>query len=595
VNIQIIDLVKRFDSGEIRLPLMQRDYVWRPAKVVKLLDSIYKRWPIGCFYVWHTKHDRPAKTRQGGQQVTLRSMDNFYGFLLDGQQRLTSLSLAIEGPAEHNLSTRAFFDVENEQFFLGMMKKTVQRRIEANDPTLVPLSDLISNMEIDETHLHQNIERIIDRLLERRKLGRSSSKAVEFRLRLHRLAGMLNEEALCEEFKDEHEENAIELFARLNKGGTSLSAGDVEAARLSQEATYHIVGPMREFVQEPELRRLGLNFVFATRALVTIHRGNSSFSNLPKSWASDASDVKDSWHRTERGLRIACNLVREELGWNTRRWLPSVNAPLWSRIKHKTRYAVDYNTSDLIDLVTKNLAARDKIVPPKISIQKSGIQITDQGLDTQLVAVREAESKDCQTSKVPDLLSYLQAKTELTRKTLSEILIKSGRLSEVRHNPQQFLEQAQHAIETELRNLMIDGIKYERINGYEYEMLLFEEREIAGALTSMIDVDNSIYDAVLFESKVEREFAEAMSTREDIKLFIKLPGWFKIDTPMGTYNPDWAIVKEEDEKLYLVRETKSTKEQLKLRGYEWAKVQCGRSHFDALNVDFDHVTSASEV
>lgn len=326
MDIQIIDLVKRFDSGEIRLPLMQRDYVWRPAKVAKLLDSIYKRWPIGCFYVWHTKHNRPAKNRQGGQQVTLRSMDNFYGFLLDGQQRLTSLSLAIEGPAEHNLSTRAFFDVENEQFFLGMMKKTIQRRIEANDPTLVPLSDLISNMEVDETHLHQNIERIIDHLLERRKLGRSSSKAVEFRLRLHRLAGMLNEEALCEEFKDEHEENAIELFARLNKGGTSLSAGDVEAARLSQEATYHIVGPMREFVQEPELRRLGLNFVFATRALVTIHRGNSSFSNLPKRWASDARDVKDSWHRTERGLRIACNLVREELGWTTRRWLPSVNA-----------------------------------------------------------------------------------------------------------------------------------------------------------------------------------------------------------------------------------------------------------------------------
>lgn len=268
---------------------------------------------------------------------------------------------------------------------------------------------------------------------------------------------------------------------------------------------------------------------------------------------------------------------------------------LWSRIKHKTRYAVDYNTSELIGRVTKNLAARDKIVPPKISIQKSGIQITDQGLDTQLVAVREAEAKDYQTSKVPDLLGYLQAKTELTRKTLSEILIKSGRLSEVRHNPQQFLEQAQHAIETELRNLMIDGIKYERINGYEYEMLLFEEREIAGALTSMIDVNNSIYDAVLFESKIEREFAEALSTREDIKLFIKLPGWFKIDTPMGTYNPDWAIVKEEDEKLYLVRETKSTKEQLKLHGYEWAKVQCGRSHFDALNVDFDHVTSASEV
>jgi type III restriction enzyme len=257
--------------------------------------------------------------------------------------------------------------------------------------------------------------------------------------------------------------------------------------------------------------------------------------------------------------------------------------------------AVDYKTSELVDHATKNLAAREKIVPPKISIQKSRVQITGLGLDTQLLAVREAEPKEHQTIKMPDLLGYLQAKTELTRKTLAEILIKSGRLNEVHHNPQQFLEQAQQAIETELRNLIINGIKYERINGYDYEMLLFEEREITGALTSMIDVNNSIYDAVLFESEVEREFAETMSTREDIKLFIKLPGWFKINTPMGTYNPDWAIVKEEDAKLYLVRETKSTKEQLKLRGSEWAKIQCGRSHFDALSVNFDHVTSASEV
>jgi type III restriction enzyme len=256
---------------------------------------------------------------------------------------------------------------------------------------------------------------------------------------------------------------------------------------------------------------------------------------------------------------------------------------------------VDYKTSELIDRATKNLASRERIVPSKISLQKSSVQITSQGIDTQLLAVREVEVNENPPTKVPDLLAYLQSKTELTRKTLSEILIKSGRLEEVHYNPQQFLEQAQQAIETELRNLMIDGIKYERINGQEYELLLFEEREIIGAFTRMIDVNNSIYDAVIFESEVEREFAEAMSTREDIQLFIKLPGWFKIDTPLGTYNPDWAIVKEENAKLYLVRETKSTKDQLKLRGVEWAKIQCGRSHFNALNVDFDHIISASEV
>ena len=221
--------------------------------------------------------------------------------------------------------------------------------------------------------------------------------------------------------------------------------------------------------------------------------------------------------------------------------------------------------------------------------------MSSDGVDTQLLGVREAEAKDYYSINVPDMLGYLQAKTELTRKTITEILIRSGRLNEVQHNPQQFLELAQQAIEAELRSLMIDGIKYERINGQEYEMMLFEAEEITGALTSMIEVDNSIYDAVLFESEIERAFAEAMSTRDDIKLFIKLPGWFKIDTPIGTYNPDWAIVKEDDHKVYLVRETKSTKDQLKLRGSEWAKIQCGKAHFDTLGVDFAHIVSASEI
>jgi len=268
---------------------------------------------------------------------------------------------------------------------------------------------------------------------------------------------------------------------------------------------------------------------------------------------------------------------------------------LWARIKYKTRFAVEYKTAELIERATKNLAARDKIKPARISVQKSGIVMSGEGVVTQMLGVREAEARHYHAIHVPDMLGYLQAKTELTRKTLAAILIRSGRLNEVQHNPQQFLEQAQQAIEAELNNLKIDGIKYERINGQEYEMMLFEAEEITGALTSMIEVDNSIYDAVLFESEVERAFAEAMSTRTDIKLFIKLPWWFKIDTPIGTYNPDWAIVKEGDHKVYLVRETKSTKEQLRLRGSEWNKIQCGKAHFNTLGVDFAHIVSANEI
>jgi uncharacterized protein with ParB-like and HNH nuclease domain len=119
MDLLVGDLVNRFDSGEIQLPIMQRDYVWKPKKVVELLDSLYRGWPIGSFYVWQTTEDHPTRAK-AGTPLPARKMDGFYGFLLDGQQRLTSLSRAIRGEANGTLSERAFFDLENERFYLGV-------------------------------------------------------------------------------------------------------------------------------------------------------------------------------------------------------------------------------------------------------------------------------------------------------------------------------------------------------------------------------------------------------------------------------------------------------------------------------------------
>jgi type III restriction enzyme len=125
--------------------------------------------------------------------------------------------------------------------------------------------------------------------------------------------------------------------------------------------------------------------------------------------------------------------------------------------------------------------------------------------------------------------------------------------------------------------------------------MLFEEEEINGYVSRMLEVQKSIYDAIEFDSEVERRFAETLEQREDIRLFVKLPAWFKVETPLGTYNPDWAIVKREDTTLYLVRETKGTTESLKLRPSEWQKIKCGMEHFAALGVDYRSVASADEV
>lgn len=270
---------------------------------------------------------------------------------------------------------------------------------------------------------------------------------------------------------------------------------------------------------------------------------------------------------------------------------------LWDRIKHQTRYSVRYETELLIEKSVLAVKRMDEIEAPKIRTEKARIGITSEGLDTTVLSISEKKAS-FQKMPIPDLLGYLQRQTELTRSTLVRILIESDRLADVGINPQQFLDQVTRTIQQTLNQLIIDGIKYEKIAGAEYEMLLFEEQEIIGYLNRLITVEHSIYDAIEFESNVEKEFAEALDAREDIKLFIKLPGWFKVETPIGTYNPDWAIVKQEEgeaKKLYLVRETKSTKDQLQLRGSEWAKIQCGTAHFEALDVSFKHITSAAEV
>ncbi|KAA0237087.1 MAG: type III restriction endonuclease subunit R, partial [Armatimonadetes bacterium] len=182
--------------------------------------------------------------------------------------------------------------------------------------------------------------------------------------------------------------------------------------------------------------------------------------------------------------------------------------------------------------------------------------------------------------------------------TLVRILKESGRLAEFFVDPQRFMDAVAAIIKHELHRLLVDGIKYEKIGGQapdaEWEMLLFKNEELINYLTAL-QVNHSVYEYVVYDSEIEREFARKLDQRDDIKLFVKLPNWFEIDTPVGKYNPDWAIVKHDGEALYLVRETKGTKDFLKLRTSEADKVRCGQKHFETLGVPFNVVVSADEV
>jgi len=110
---------------------------------------------------------------------------------------------------------------------------------------------------------------------------------------------------------------------------------------------------------------------------------------------------------------------------------------------------------------------------------------------------------------------------------------------------------------------------------------------LTGYLKNMLmDATKSVYEHVVYDSNTERDFADALEKNDAIKVYAKLPGWFKVPTPLGNYNPDWAVLVEQDgaERLYFVVETKSTLFTEELRGREWAKIDCGRAHFKALAV-----------
>ena len=274
---------------------------------------------------------------------------------------------------------------------------------------------------------------------------------------------------------------------------------------------------------------------------------------------------------------------------------------LWDKIKLKTRYAVKFSTADLVSRSAVELREMPEIKSPSIYREKNELFMTlKEGVFGELripQTIRAAEY----SAPIPDLLGYLQRETELTRPTLAKILEKSNRLAEVTRNPQQFLEYALAAVQKTLRDLMVQGIEYERIANAEWEMHRLESDELESYVSRLLEVQNSIYDVVEFESKVEYEFAKALDSRTNIKLFFKLPDWFKVETPLGTYNPDWAIVKEENDgqnKLYLVRETKGTTDWLKIPDNQRKKIQCGKAHFKAVGLKesgYDWVASAKDV
>lgn len=278
---------------------------------------------------------------------------------------------------------------------------------------------------------------------------------------------------------------------------------------------------------------------------------------------------------------------------------------LWDRIKQKTTYRVEFDDERFIKLCLEKmeeLRARKS----KINIDRVDIEIKRKGVE---VDFKDTMKQDLQqrTYRLPDLIREIQDATMITRSTIIDILIKADKWELFKLNPHQFIEKTIKIFNSVKRDLIVDGIKYEKIDDY-YKQSQFEVEKDEDALVGYLEKNaiptsdedpRSLYSHILYDSDVEKDFVERLEKDEEVKLYVKLPGWFTVDTPLGGYNPDWAILMEKDDvkKLYFVVETKGSLEDDDLRRRERDKIRCAKKHFKVLesNVRYEVATDFNEI
>ncbi|MCL2286825.1 MAG: DEAD/DEAH box helicase family protein [Firmicutes bacterium] len=264
---------------------------------------------------------------------------------------------------------------------------------------------------------------------------------------------------------------------------------------------------------------------------------------------------------------------------------------IWDRIKQKTTYRVEIDSETLMANCIKELRNMPPIPKARLVSQTADINIQDAGvthIERGLRTIELGSGYDI----LPDIVRVITSETLLKRSTVGHILKASNRGEDFLNNPQAFTEKALEIIARNRHDLAIDGIRYVKLAGEEYyAQEIFDSAELMASLDhenrGAIPAKNNLYDHVIYESGVEKAFAQSLDNDQDVKLFFRISDRFKIETPIGTYNPDWAVYLEHngEKKLYFVLETKGTTKLFDLRTPEQLKIKCGKAHFDALEND----------
>ena len=279
---------------------------------------------------------------------------------------------------------------------------------------------------------------------------------------------------------------------------------------------------------------------------------------------------------------------------------------LWEKINAKTAYVVDFKTDELVN---KSITALDsKLRVPKIFFKIEMGSMKEIKSKDDLIAGTSFVREDAEvygqkkiaanTSVKYDLVGKLVDETGLTRKAVIQILvgIQPATFNQFKDNPEEFIIQSAKLINNEKATAIIQHITYDVLED-RYDTDIFTDATIKGKLNvNAMKANKHLFDHIVYDSTNERKFAEELDVSSEVAVYVKLPEGFYISTPVGHYNPDWAIAFKEGsvKHIYFIAETKGSMDTMELRGIEDAKIHCAREHFKAIsndNVIYDVVNS----
>lgn len=284
---------------------------------------------------------------------------------------------------------------------------------------------------------------------------------------------------------------------------------------------------------------------------------------------------------------------------------------LWGRINHKAVYQVDFDSKELIDNCIRALDKTLQVTVMQYVVTKGEqLEVIDgdqlaAGESFKVSKTRVEKSSLSAGSTVEyDLLGEIAEKTKLTRRTCAEILtgITPDTFAKFRANPEQFITEASRIINEQKASAILEHITYDPLDD-RFDSAIFTENQTAQDLSKAGEkLKKSIYEYVVTDSKVERSFVNDLDVSDEVVVYTKLPRGFFIPTPVGDYNPDWAIAFRDGEikHVYFVAETKGSMSSLQLKGVENAKIECARRFFESVNaraddVKYDVVSTYSEL